>query len=181
MNTMLLEKMAVMACAFMMLGVVSGGCGEKGDDEEKKGKDPKDAIAVIETEKGTMKFKFYPEEAPNTVANFIKLAESGFYDGLTFHRVIANFMIQGGCPKGTGTGGPGYSIDAEFNDIKHVEGTVAMARSADPDSAGSQFYICHGDTPHLDGKYTVFGQVIEGVEVVHKIRKGDKMIKVYIE
>ncbi len=138
-------------------------------------------MAVIETNRGVIKFKFYPEDAPNTVANFIKLAEKDFYDGLTFHRVVPGFVVQGGDPAGNGTGGPGYTIKAEFNDRKHLKGTVAMARAGHPDSAGSQFYICLAPQPALDGKYTVFGQVTEGMDVVHEIEKGDKMKKVYIK
>jgi len=138
-------------------------------------------LAIIETEKGTIKFEMYPQDAPNTVANFIYLAKKGFYDGLTFHRVEPGFVIQGGDPNGNGTGGPGYHIKAEFNSRKHLEGTVAMARADDPDSAGSQFYICLAPQPSLDGKYTVFGQVIEGMEVVRKIQVGDKMLRVKVE
>lgn len=140
----------------------------------------KEKIAVIETEKGTIKFKFFEEDAPNTVANFIALAEKHFYDGLIFHRYEPGFVIQGGCPYGNGTGGPGYTIKAEFNNRPHLAGTVAMARAQDPDSAGSQFYICLAPAPFLDRKYTVFGQVVEGMDVVYKIRAGDKMKKVYI-
>jgi peptidyl-prolyl cis-trans isomerase B (cyclophilin B) len=125
--------------------------------------------AVIETNRGTIKFKFYPRVAPETCKNFIKLAQSRFYDGLTFHRIIDGFMIQGGDPSGNGTGGPGYYIKAEFNDQKHLEGTVAMARAANPDSAGSQFYICLAPQPMLDHHYTVFGQVSSGMDVVHQI------------
>jgi len=131
----------------------------------------KDQIAVIETSMGTFKFKFLKDKAPNTCDNFIKLAEKGFYNGTIFHRVIPNFMIQGGDPDGTGTGGPGYSIKAEFNDVKHVPGIVSMARSMDPDSAGSQFFICVAPVSHLDGQYTAFGEVIEGYDVVDKIGK----------
>ncbi len=138
-------------------------------------------LAIIETEKGTIKFEMYPQDAPNTVANFIYLAKKGFYDGLTFHRVEPGFVIQGGDPNGNGTGGPGYHIKAEFNSRKHLEGTVAMARADDPNSAGSQFYICLAPQPSLDGKYTVFGQVIEGLEVVKKIQVGDRMLKVTVE
>jgi len=134
-------------------------------------KGDKKLIATVETNKGAFSFEFFPEEAPNTVQNFIDLANKGFYDGTIFHRVIDGFMIQGGDPKGTGTGGPGYKIKAEFNKHKHVAGTVAMARSADPDSAGSQFYICVAPAPHLDGQYTVFGQVTEGLDVVLGIGK----------
>lgn len=135
----------------------------------KKNDEGKEPLAVIETTMGTIKFKFYREDAPNTVKNFIKLAGEHFYDGLIFHRVIKGFMIQGGCPKGDGTGDPGYKIKAEFNARKHVPGTIAMARAQDPDSAGSQFYICLEKSAFLDGKYTVFGQVIEGMDVVKKI------------
>jgi peptidyl-prolyl cis-trans isomerase B (cyclophilin B) len=149
--------------------------------KEGKMENKKEKIAVIETEKGTIKFKFFEEDAPNTVANFIALTEKNFYDGLTFHRYEPGFVIQGGCPKGDGTGGPGYNIKAEFNEKPHLEGTVAMARAQDPDSAGSQFYICLAPAPFLNGQYTVFGQVIEGMDVVHKIRAGDKMKKVFIE
>lgn len=119
--------------------------------------------------------ELYPEIAPNTVRNFISLANKGFYDGLIFHRVIEGFMIQGGCPQGTGMGGPGYSIKGEFsqngfkNDLKHTEGVLSMARSMMPDSAGSQFFIMHKTSPHLDGAYAAFGKVVEGMDVVNKI------------
>ena len=109
--------------------------------------------AVITLEKGgEIRLEFYPEDAPKTVENFVTLAKKGFYNGLNFHRVVPDFVVQGGCPKGNGTGGPGYTVKAEFNKHKHLRGTVAMARSQDPDSAGSQFYICYGPTPHLDGQ-----------------------------
>jgi len=135
----------------------------------------------IETEHGDILIELYPDSAPNTVANFKALAGKGYYDGLTFHRIIAGFMAQGGDPEGTGTGGPGYKVKAEFNDRKHVRGTVAMARSASPDSAGSQFYICFGPQPHLDGQYTIFGQVVEeGMDVVDQIKQGDVMDKVSV-
>ena len=132
-----------------------------------------DKLAVIETDFGTIRFKFYAEDAPMTVENFVKLAEKGFYDGSPFHRVVKDFVVQGGSPDGSPDGGPGYTIPAEFNERKHVEGTVAMARTNDPDSAGSQFYICVKPTPHLDGKYTVFGQVVEGMDVVGKIAQAE--------
>jgi peptidyl-prolyl cis-trans isomerase B (cyclophilin B) len=126
--------------------------------------------ATIETGMGNIVIEFYPDDAPNTVNNFITLAKKGFYDGLTFHRIVPGFVIQGGDPKGDGSGGPGYTIAAEFNSRKHVEGTVAMARRGnDINSAGCQFYIALKRIPHLDKQYTVFGQVIEGMEVVHKI------------
>lgn len=137
--------------------------------------------ASIELAKGGLiKLQFFPDVAPATVANFIKLAEAGFYDGLTFHRVEPGFVVQGGDPNGNGTGGPGYSIKAEFSSKPHLRGTLAMARSQDPDSAGSQFYICLAPAPFLDGKYTVFGQVTEGMDVVDGIRVGDKMKKVTV-
>ena len=123
---------------------------------------------------------FYPQDAPKTVENFVTLAKKGYYNGLTFHRVVPDFVVQGGCPKGDGTGGPGYTIPAEFNSKKHVRGTVAMARSQHPDSAGSQFYICYGATPHLDRNYTVFGQVTGGMEHVDRIKQGDRMKTVEI-
>ena len=154
---------------------------EKPAEEAAKAIAPDAAAAIIEMAKGgRIVFTFYPKDAPNTVDNFIRLTNKGFYDGLKFHRVIADFMAQTGCPLGTGTGGPGYKIKAEFNSQKHIRGTVAMARSQSPDSAGSQFYICYGPTPHLDGDYTVFGQVIEGMELVDGIVQGDVMKKVTI-
>jgi len=136
---------------------------------------------VIALEKGgEIRIEFLPEDAPKTVENFVTLAKKGFYNGLNFHRVVPDFVVQGGCPKGNGTGGPGYTIKAEFNKQKHVRGTVAMARSQHPDSAGSQFYICYGNTPHLDGQYTVFGKVVSGMELVDRIKQGDKMTSVTI-
>jgi len=136
---------------------------------------------VITLEKGgEIRLEFYAEDAPKTVENFVTLAKKGFYNGLNFHRVVPDFVVQGGCPKGNGTGGPGYQIKAEFNKQKHVRGTLAMARSQDPDSAGSQFYICYGTTPHLDGQYTVFGHVVSGMEHVDRIKQGDKMTAVTI-
>ncbi len=134
-------------------------------------------IATIEMESGkSIKLELYPEYAPNTVANFIALANQGFYDGLIFHRVIAGFMIQGGDPTGTGTGGPGYTIKGEFsrngyreNTLRHSRGVISMARSNMPNSAGSQFFIMHADAPHLDGSYAAFGKVIEGLETVDAI------------
>lgn len=122
-----------------------------------------------------MKAELYPEIAPNTVNNFISLINKGFYNGLTFHRVILGFMLQGGCPDGNGMGGPGYTIKGEFahngfkNDLKHTEGVLSMARSMMPNSAGSQFFIMHKAAPHLDGEYAAFGKIIEGMDVVNKI------------
>lgn len=136
--------------------------------------------AVIETSRGTIAFRFQNTEAPKTCANFVKLAKQGFYDNLTWHRVIDNFVIQGGCPRGDGTGGPGYTIDAELSEAKHVKGTVAMARGSALNSAGSQFYIARTALPHLDKKYTVFGQVTSGFDVIDKIKQGDSIKKVSI-
>ena len=139
------------------------------------------SVARITTPKGDMVFSFYADDAPQHSAAFIKLADAGFYDGLAFHRVEPGFVIQGGDPKGDGTGGPGYNLKAEFSDRPHVRGTVAMARAASPDSAGSQFYICLGDARFLDKQYTVFGQLTEGLETLDEIRRGDVMTKVAIE
>ncbi|HYA85603.1 MAG TPA: peptidylprolyl isomerase [Nitrospirota bacterium] len=135
-----------------------------------------ETTAVIETKFGNITLKFFPDVAPGHVKNFIDLAKKGFYDGTTFHRVIPNFMIQGGDPnsknadrRSHGTGGPGYTIKAEFNDRPHKRGTLSMARSASPDSAGSQFFICVNDSPFLDRQYTVFGEVVSGMDVADKI------------
>ncbi|MBD2088712.1 peptidylprolyl isomerase [Microcoleus sp. FACHB-1515] len=135
--------------------------------------------AIMETEKGTINLDLFDEDAPATVKNFVDLAEKGFYDGLVFHRVIPNFMIQGGCPKGTGTGGPGYTIKCEINSNKHKAGTLSMAH-AGRDTGGSQFFICHSPQPHLDGVHTTFGQT-QDMNVVNAIRKGDKILSVKIE
>mgnify|MGYP001104775455 FL=1 len=132
-------------------------------------------VTIIMENGDVIKAELYPEVAPNTVNNFISLVKKGYYDGLIFHRVIRGFMIQGGCPQGTGMGGPGYSIKGEFsqngfkNDLKHTEGVLSMARSMMPNSAGSQFFIMHKDAPHLDGAYAAFGKVTEGMDVVNKI------------
>jgi peptidyl-prolyl cis-trans isomerase B (cyclophilin B) len=152
-----------------------------GDELTTLAAEAKTARARISTGKGDIVFRFYPDDAPQHSAAFIKLARNGFYDGLSFHRVEPGFVIQGGDPSGNGTGGPGYNLDAEFNEQKHVTGTVAMARSSNPNSAGSQFYICLGDAPFLNRQYTVFGHVTEGQDVVDKIRPGDVMTKVAIE
>ena len=133
-------------------------------------------MVVIEMENGSkIKIELYPDIAPISCENFEKLVKQGFYDGLTFHRVISGFMIQGGCPNGTGTGGPGWHIKGEFaangikNDLKHTRGVLSMARAQDPDSAGSQFFIMHEDAPYLDGNYAAFGKVVEGMDVVDAI------------
>jgi peptidyl-prolyl cis-trans isomerase B (cyclophilin B) len=140
-------------------------------------------IAEINTEKGLMKVEFYEDDAPNTVANFVKLSKSGFYDGLTFHRVIPDFVIQGGCPNGSGTGGPGYKIDCELDGDNqfHDRGVLSMAH-AGRNTGGSQFFICHSrtNTAHLDRNHTCFGRVFEGVDVIDDIRQGDKILKIDI-
>ena len=137
-------------------------------------------VVTIEMENGDiMKAELYPEIAPNTVNNFVSLVNKGFYNGLIFHRVISGFMIQGGCPDGTGMGGPGYTIRGEFmqngyaNRLAHTEGVLSMARAMHPDSAGSQFFIMHKNSPHLDGAYAAFGKIIEGMDVVNKIAATD--------
>lgn len=133
-------------------------------------------LVTMEMENGEkIQVELYPDTAPNTVSNFVSLVKKGFYDGLIFHRVIPNFMIQGGCPQGSGMGGPGYSIRGEFtgngheNNLKHEKGVISMARSSNPDSAGSQFFIMVADSPHLDGQYAAFGKVVEGMEAAERI------------
>ena len=126
-------------------------------------------LATLQTDAGDVQIEFYPDIAPNHVRSFIALASVGFFDGLIFHRCIPGFVIQGGCPSGTGTGGPGYCLKEEFSNRKHVRGTLSMARAQPNDSAGSQFFICVADTPPLDNKYTVFGKVVQGMDVVDKI------------
>lgn len=139
--------------------------------------------AIIHTEKGEMEVEFYSEDAPGTVANFVKLSKEGFYDGLTFHRVIPDFVVQAGCPKGDGTGGPGYKIDCELDGENqyHDKGVLSMAH-AGRNTGGSQFFICHSrkNTAHLDRNHTVFGKVINGVEIVDEIRQGDVISKIEI-
>lgn len=139
--------------------------------------------ADIHTEKGVMHVEFYDQDAPNTVDNFIKLSKEGFYDGLTFHRVIPDFVIQGGCPEGTGMGGPGYTIDCELdgNNQYHDRGVLSMAH-AGRNTGGSQFFICHSrqNTQHLDRNHTCFGKVVEGVEVIDDIRQGDRIEKIVV-
>jgi len=136
---------------------------------------------TLQTSKGNIVLELTEDETPNTVANFISLAEKGFYDGVAFHRVIPDFMVQGGCPLGTGTGGPGYVIADEFSPrLRHTRGVISMA-NAGPNTGGSQFFITHVPCPHLDGKHAVFGKVTSGMEVVDKIQKGDKIIKVAVD
>ena len=136
---------------------------------------------LIKTDDGDIRFRFYPHEAPCTVARFRTLVRSGFYNGLVFHRVVPGFVIQGGDPNGNGTGGSGFRLAPEFNEHKHVKGTLAMARSRDPGSADSQFYIALGTLPQLDGSYTIFGQVVEGMDVLDKVQVGEVMRKVSLE
>lgn len=139
--------------------------------------------ATIKTEKGDMTVEFFPEDAPGTVKNFVELSEKGYYDGLTFHRVIDDFVIQGGCPKGDGTGGPGYTIDCELDGDNqyHDRGVLSMAH-AGRDTGGSQFFICHNrkNTAHLDRRHTVFGKVVEGLDVIDEIKAGDKIEKIEV-
>ena len=181
--------LAVTTCALLLAAVLGGT--DRADAqapppaakpaEPKKGSKPVKQTAVITMEKGgEIVIDFYPADAPKTVENFVKLAKKGFYDGVVFHRREENFVIQGGDPKGNGTGGPGYTIPAEFNKQKHVRGAVAMARTQDPNSAGSQFYICLAPANFLDGQYTVFGIVTKGMDVVDKVKVGDKMKTVKI-
>ncbi len=144
--------------------------------------DPKKKYTVsMNTDRGMIEIELYPEHAPVTVNNFVHLARAGFYDGITFHRVIGNFMIQGGDPTGSGMGGPGYNFQDEVrnNPLKHETGVLSMA-NAGPNTNGSQFFITHSPQPHLNGKHTVFGKVTKGMEVVNAIRQGDKMIKVTV-
>jgi peptidyl-prolyl cis-trans isomerase B (cyclophilin B) len=145
--------------------------------------DPKKSYsATIETSRGTIELELYPQHAPKTVNNFVFLAREGYYDGVSFHRVISNFMIQGGDPTGTGRGGPGYRFEDEVrnNPLRHETGVISMA-NAGPNTNGSQFFITHSPQPHLDGKHTVFGKVTQGQEVVDAIRQGDKMTSITIQ
>ena len=138
--------------------------------------------AIIKTNKGEIRAELFPKQTPLTVANFVNLARRGYYDGITFHRVIANFMIQGGDPTGTGSGGPGYRFEDEFvASLKHDSPGILSMANAGPRTNGSQFFITHVPTPHLDGKHSVFGKVVEGMDVVNKIAQGDRMESVTIE
>lgn len=147
---------------------------KKYEKELEKGKE----YLIIKLKSGDVVIELFRKVAPKTVESMVKLTEKDFYDGLTWHRVVPNFVAQGGCPEGTGRGGPGYTLPAEFSDLKHEVGTVAMARMRDPNSAGSQFYIVTGKASHLDGQYTIFGKVIDGMPHVMKIQKGDKMFQI---
>jgi len=169
-----MKKFLVFSLLILMGLMILYGCQGQAKDEK--------LTFVIKTDKGDMKGELYPDSAPNTVLNFVTLAKKGFYNGLTFHRVVPGFVIQGGDPTGTGSGDPGYSIPAEFNDRPHEEGTLSMARSQHPDSAGCQFFVCltREQCKHLDGQYTVFGQVTEGKEIASKIQAGDKINEIII-
>jgi peptidylprolyl isomerase len=134
-------------------------------------------ICVLETEKGTIRFRMFPEVAPLTVARISELADQGFFDGITFHRVVADFVVQAGDPTGTGEGGSGKTIPAEFSQLHYIRGSVGMARDDDIHSNDSQFFICITDQPHLDGKYTLFGQVLQGTEVLDRLRQGDRILR----
>lgn len=162
--------------ALLLFTSILSGCGSKSE-----GDDHKNPLVTIEMENGDrIEIELYPQVAPNTVKNFISLINKGFYDGLTFHRVIPGFMIQGGDPNGNSSGGPGYSIKGEFaangfkNDLKHERGVISMARSDEYDSAGSQFFIMVGDAPYLDGVYAAFGRVVKGMEAVDKIVNAER-------
>ena len=179
-----MKKVVAMLLAAVMLSLVFIACNKKRknqDEDNQQGENMDKISATIEMEDGgIIKLELYPDIAPQTVRNFVSLARKGFYDGLTFHRIIPGFMIQGGDPNGTGSGGPGYCIKGEFaingfeNDLKHTRGVISMARLNKPyDSAGSQFFIMHADAPHLDGAYAAFGMVIEGMDVVDRIASVD--------
>ena len=171
-----MRKALLFAIMLLMQSAVAYGDPVEKTFTEQEIKEMSETRAVIETKLGNIELKFFPEVAPNHVNNFLELAKKGFYDGTTFHRVIPGFMIQGGDPNSKdqdkskhGTGGPGYMVKAEFNEKPHKRGTLSMARSSNPDSAGSQFFICVADSPFLDKQYTVFGEVISGIEVADKI------------
>lgn len=174
MNRKLFGKFTSMLLAGVTACAVCGGCSQDSDQNLNK---PHPTATITIRDYGVIELELYQEIAPNTVANFITLAKSGFYDGVIFHRVVENFMIQGGDPDGTGRGGPGYAIKGEFtrngfqNTLKHEPGVISMARTKVPDSAGSQFFICTATTPSLDGQYAAFGKVTSGLEVAYKISK----------
>lgn len=180
--------LTVLLALAMLAGCAQGQSGEKKESMVEKNR-PR---VIMETDMGKIVLELFPDVAPNHVKNFLDLANKGFYDGLTFHRVIKGFVIQGGDPNGDGSGNAGHTVAAEFSKVKHMPGTLAMARSQDPNSASCQFYICLAQLPSLDGKYTVFGQTVEGMDIVDKVGAvktgpGDKpvtpvkMIRVYEE
>ncbi|MEE8402789.1 MAG: peptidylprolyl isomerase [Candidatus Hydrothermarchaeaceae archaeon] len=185
-----MRTMAAFIVVMLAAGCTGGGTDTEAAGDIKEAPSPKggtekmtdNPIAVISTNKGEFRFELYTKRAPTTTANFIKLAESGFYDGLTFHRYEPNFVIQGGDPQGNGMGGSDKTIPLEIHpELKHVEGAVAMARSQDPNSASSQFYVTLAPSHFLDGNYAVFGQVTEGMDVAKSLRAGDRMEKVVID
>ena len=174
-------------CSMIFISLFLSGCfSEKPKIEEQEFKplelkiNPETGLSkekiIIKTVHGNIAFHLYGDKAPHTVKRIVKLTNEGFYDGLVFHRVVSNFVVQTGDPTATGTGGSGKNLKAEFSDLQHIKGSVAMARSNDPHSADSQFYITLGTFPHLDGKYTIFGQVTEGMELLEKIKQGDKIL-----
>jgi len=162
-----MKKLLILLTAAVLLGACSEGNSEK--NKEEKTLSQSRPRVVIETSLGKIVVELFPDVAPNTVKNFLDLVNDGFYNGLTFHRVAKNFVIQGGSPGGSPAGNAGYTIPAEFSNLPHMPGTLAMARGADPNSASCQFYICLSELPDLDGKYTIFGQTVEGMDVVRKI------------
>jgi peptidyl-prolyl cis-trans isomerase B (cyclophilin B) len=190
---------SVLPAIALVAAAVLAGCAESGPPEPIKVAEPSQPTqpgepktqeksmpeplpqVTLQTDKGNIVLELAEDDAPNTVANFISLADKGFYDGLKFHRVIANFMIQGGCPLGSGTGGPGYVIADEFSPRqRHTRGVISMA-NAGPNTGGSQFFITHVPCPHLDGKHAVFGRITAGLDVVDAIQKGDKIVKVTVD
>jgi peptidylprolyl isomerase/peptidyl-prolyl cis-trans isomerase B (cyclophilin B) len=174
-----MTKIKALIAATGLLSLVSRGDAAAPKDGAKAPPRTLPVVTMVTT-KGTIKFSLLPQWAPNHVDNFVKLTKKGFYNGLKFHRVVPGFVIQGGDPAGNGSGGPGWTVNAEFSERKHLLGTVAMARTPDPNSAGSQFYICLDALPSLDRQYTTFGQVFEGIEVVKKITVGDVMTRVTV-
>jgi peptidyl-prolyl cis-trans isomerase B (cyclophilin B) len=163
-------RRAALTLALLLAAASAQGQAKKWDREpEMKIDQNKVYVARMETTEGPIVIELYPKQAPHHVNSFVFLAKEGFYNGVIFHRVIPGFMIQGGDPTGTGTGGPGYNLKAEFNNTKHTRGVLSAARSQDPNSAGSQFFLMHGDAPHLDGQYTAYGKIVEGLDVVDKI------------
>lgn len=176
------QKKSLLIMMIVCMSILLGGCASSSSNgstnREVQALQEHPIVTMSIKDYGTVTLELYPEKAPNTVNNFVTLANSGFYDGLTFHRIIEGFMIQGGDPEGIGTGGPGYSIPGEFasngyteNDLKHTKGVISMARSQSPDSAGSQFFIMSADSPHLDDQYAAFGEVTSGIEIIEAIEK----------